>query len=121
MVEVVRRQSQTLKKPPMTVAKLLDLLSKRDVPKFASNVLFYEYSLGVVQTTKKALKKFGRKAVEGGRDALKKSAIGCGSKAKLSQSPLRISEGRFCEFRMEKLRGISHLRILRHSKSLTVT
>lgn len=40
MVEVVRRQSQTLKKPPMTVAKLLDLLSKRDVPKFASNVCF---------------------------------------------------------------------------------
>lgn len=67
MIEVVRRQSQVLKKPPMTVAKLLGLLSKRDVPKFASKVLFYEYSLDVVQTAKKALKKFGRKALEEGR------------------------------------------------------
>lgn len=67
MIEVVRRQCQGLKKPPMTIAKLLDLLSKRDTPKFASQVLFYEYSLGVVQTAKKALKKFGKKAPEGGR------------------------------------------------------
>jgi len=67
MVEVVRRQSQALKKPPMAVTELLDLLSKRDLPKFASNVLFYEYSLGIVQITKKALTKFGRKALEGGR------------------------------------------------------
>lgn len=67
MVEVLRRQSQVLKKPPMTVAELLALLSKRDAPKFASNVLFYEYSLGIVQITKKALNKFGRKALEGGR------------------------------------------------------
>lgn len=118
MVEVVRRQSQVLKKPPMTIAELLALLSKRDVPKFASNVLFYEYSLGVVQTTKKALEKIGKKALEG-VDALKESAIGCGSKAKLSQSPLRTTEGRFYGLRMGKLRGISHLRILRHSKSLT--
>lgn len=66
MVEVVRRQSQVLRKPPMTVVKLLDLLSKRDVPKFASNVLFHEYSLDVVQTARKALKKFGRR-VKGGR------------------------------------------------------
>lgn len=117
MVEVVRRQSQVLKKPPMTVAELLALLSKRDAPKFASNVLFYEYSLGIVQTTKKALKKFGRKVLEGA-DALKESAIGYGSKAKRLQLLLRTTEGRFCEFRMGKLRGISHLRISRHSKSL---
>lgn len=29
--------------------------------------MFYEYSLGIVQTARKALKNFGRKALEGGR------------------------------------------------------
>ncbi|HEY9901255.1 MAG TPA: PIN domain-containing protein [Candidatus Sericytochromatia bacterium] len=66
MVQVVRRQSQALRKPPRTVVELLELLSK-EVPKFASKILFHEYSLGVVQTTKKALSKIGRPAPEGGR------------------------------------------------------
>ncbi|XWK86391.1 MAG: PIN domain-containing protein [Phormidium sp.] len=41
MVEVVRRQSQDLKKPPLTVNELLALLS-REVPKFANKVSSYE-------------------------------------------------------------------------------
>lgn len=41
MVEVVRRQSQALKKPPLTVNELLALLN-REVPEFANNVLSYE-------------------------------------------------------------------------------
>jgi len=41
MVQVLRRQSQALRKPPLTVADLLDLLSK-EVPKFADIVRFYE-------------------------------------------------------------------------------
>lgn len=43
MTQVVRRQSQDLKKPPMTVSELLELLSKQ-VPEFANKVLFHEYS-----------------------------------------------------------------------------
>jgi len=67
MVQVIRRQSQALKKPPMSVTELLDLLSKKDganVKQFASNIRFHEYSLGVVQTAKKALMYFGRKGVD---------------------------------------------------------
>ncbi len=41
MVEVVRRQSQVLRKPPMTVNELLALLS-REVPEFANKVSSYE-------------------------------------------------------------------------------
>ncbi|MCL1467146.1 PIN domain-containing protein [Argonema galeatum] len=41
MVEVVRRQSQALRKPPLTVNELLGLLSK-DIPEFANNVSSYE-------------------------------------------------------------------------------
>jgi predicted nucleic acid-binding protein len=67
MVQVVQRQSQALKKPPLTVAELLELLSKRDVPEFASHVLFREYCTDVMQTAKKALSKIGTAAPEGGR------------------------------------------------------
>lgn len=41
MVEVVKRQSQVLRKPPLTVNELLALLSK-EVPQFANNVSSYE-------------------------------------------------------------------------------
>jgi PIN domain len=44
MVQVLRRQSQPLKKPPMTVAELLDLLSRKDganVPYFANQVRYH--------------------------------------------------------------------------------
>lgn len=43
MVQVVRQQSKDLRKPPMTVAELLDLLSKQ-VPEFALKVRLFEGS-----------------------------------------------------------------------------
>jgi predicted nucleic acid-binding protein len=49
MVEVVLRQSQTLKRPPMTVSELLDLLSKKDganAGNFANYVRLNYYSRG---------------------------------------------------------------------------
>ncbi|MGH1396252.1 MAG: PIN domain-containing protein [Trichormus sp.] len=41
MLEVLQRQSQSLKKPPMNLNALLDLLA-REVPNFVRNVLSYE-------------------------------------------------------------------------------
>ncbi|MFB2879717.1 hypothetical protein [Floridanema aerugineum] len=66
MVKVIQGQSQALNKPPLTVVELLDLLSK-EVPNFASNILFYVYGDFVVQTAKKALSKIGMPAPEGGQ------------------------------------------------------
>lgn len=49
LVQVVRRQSQALKNPPMTVAQLLDLLSdKAGVPEFASKIRSRERGHDVV-------------------------------------------------------------------------
>lgn len=50
---------------PLTIIDLLDLLSK-EVPIFASKVLWHEYSQSVCQTAKKALNKLGKVAPEGG-------------------------------------------------------
>jgi len=69
MVQIVRRQSNKYKKRKLTFAELLDFLGeKAKVKKFASKVLFYEYSRDVVQIAKKVLaSKFARKAAEGGQ------------------------------------------------------
>ncbi|OUL18880.1 hypothetical protein BV378_34520 [Nostoc sp. RF31YmG] len=66
MLQVIRRWSQDLKKPPLTFIELLDLLSK-EVPIFVSKVLSHEYSPSVFQTAKKALDRLGMVAPGGGR------------------------------------------------------
>lgn len=67
MVQVVQRQFKALrKKPPRNFAELLKMLSK-EVPEFASNVLFCEYCDDVVQAARKTLTKLGMAAPEGGR------------------------------------------------------
>ncbi|MEG4804924.1 PIN domain-containing protein [Microcoleus sp. ARI1-B5] len=68
MVEVIRQQAEDLKKPPLTVAELLDNLEKKNrVPEFASRVRFYEYCDLVIETAKKALTVLGTAAAEGGQ------------------------------------------------------
>lgn len=41
MVEVLQRQSQSLKKPPMNLRELLELLN-REVPGFVTNILSHQ-------------------------------------------------------------------------------
>lgn len=65
ILQVIQRWSQDLNKPPLTFIQLLDLLSK-EVPIFASKILWDEYSQSVFQTAKKALDKLGKVAIEGG-------------------------------------------------------
>ncbi|MBC1236839.1 PIN domain-containing protein [Nostoc sp. 2RC] len=65
ILQVIQRWSQDLRKPPLTFIQLLALLSK-EVPIFASKILWDEYSQSVFQTAKKALDKLGKVAIEGG-------------------------------------------------------
>ncbi len=68
IVEVIRQQAEELKKPPLTVAELIDNLEKNNrVSEFVSRVRLYEYSDLVIDTAKKALTVLGTPAVEGGR------------------------------------------------------
>jgi len=68
IVKLLQQQSAKYKKPPKTVAELLDFFGKKaHMPKFASNVLLYEYSLEIWQTAKTALRKCGRQVSEGGQ------------------------------------------------------
>ncbi|MBD2340430.1 PIN domain-containing protein [Calothrix sp. FACHB-156] len=66
MLQVIKRWSQDLKKPPLTFIELLDLLSK-EIPQFVSKVLLHEYSPIVFQTAKKALDRLGIVAADKGR------------------------------------------------------
>ncbi|MEG3926644.1 PIN domain-containing protein [Microcoleus sp. T3_D1] len=68
IVRLLRQQSQRYKKPPKTVAELLEFLEKKaGMPKFASDILLYEYSLDMVQTAETVLRNYGRKTPEGGK------------------------------------------------------
>ncbi|MEG3933133.1 PIN domain-containing protein [Microcoleus sp. T3_B1] len=68
IVRLLRQQSQRYKKPPKTVAELLEFLEKKaGMPKFASDILLYEYSLDMVQTAETVLRNYGRKIPEGGK------------------------------------------------------
>lgn len=68
IVEVIRQQAEELKKPPLTVAELIDNLEKNNrVPEFASRVRLYEYCDLVIETANKALTVLGTPAAEGGR------------------------------------------------------
>ncbi len=65
ILQIIQRWSLDLKKPPLTFVELVDLLTK-EVPIFASKILWHEYSQSVFQTAKKALDKLGKVALEGG-------------------------------------------------------
>lgn len=68
IVEVIRQQAEELKKPPLTVAELIDKLEKNNrVSEFVSKVRLYEYGDLVIDTAKKALTVLGTPAAEGGR------------------------------------------------------
>lgn len=68
IVKLLQQKSANYKNPPKTFTQLLDFLGKKaDTPKFASNVLLYEYSLEIWQTAKTALMKCGRQVSEGGQ------------------------------------------------------
>jgi predicted nucleic acid-binding protein len=68
MVEVIRQQVEDLKNPPHNVAEIIERLEKNNrVHEFASKVRFYEYCDFVIETAKKAVRKIGEPAPEGGR------------------------------------------------------
>jgi predicted nucleic acid-binding protein len=68
IVEVIRQQAEKLKKPPLTVAELIDNLQKNNrVPEFVRRVRLYEYCDSVIDIAKQALTVLGTPAVEGGR------------------------------------------------------
>jgi predicted nucleic acid-binding protein len=68
IVRLIQQQSEKYKKPPKTVAELLEFLEKKaGLPKFASDLLLYEYSLDIVQTAETVLRKWGRQIPEGGK------------------------------------------------------
>ncbi|WP_017716069.1 PIN domain-containing protein [Kamptonema formosum] len=68
IVQVLRRQSGKYRNPKKTVADLLDFLDRKaNLSKFASQVLFYQYSREVLQTAKKALSQRGIPAADGSR------------------------------------------------------
>jgi len=68
IVRLLRQQSERYKKPPKTVAELLEFLEKKaGMPKFASDILLYEYGLDIVQTAETVLRNYGRQIPEGGK------------------------------------------------------
>jgi hypothetical protein len=66
MVQVIQKQVQRYKRHPRTFLELLDKLSKQ-IPKFTRQIILYEYSESIFQTTNKALSLLGRQTGEGGR------------------------------------------------------
>ena len=68
MLQVIRQQVEALKNPPYTIAEIIEKLEKNNrVHEFASKVRFYEYCNFLTETAKKALRKIGQPAPEGGR------------------------------------------------------
>ena len=59
-VEIVRQQAADLKKPSMTIRKLIELLSKQ-VPNFARLILYYRYSDRISQIALKTLELIGQR------------------------------------------------------------
>lgn len=66
MVQVIQKQVQMYRRHPRTFLELLDKLSKQ-IPKFTRQLILYEYSESIFQTTNKALSLLGRQTGEGGR------------------------------------------------------
>jgi predicted nucleic acid-binding protein len=68
IVRLLQQQSEKYKNPPKTVAELIGFLEKKaGMPKFASDILLYEYSLDIVQTAETVLRNYGRQIPEGGK------------------------------------------------------
>jgi hypothetical protein len=66
MVQVIQKQVQKFRRHPRTFLELLDILSKQ-IPKFTRQLILYEYSESIFQTTNKALSLLGRQTGEGGK------------------------------------------------------
>lgn len=66
LIELLWKQAEDCKNPPITIIELLNKLTLQ-TPNFASEILFSEYSLDVEEIARQALAQFGNISTDGSR------------------------------------------------------